>query len=127
MTPVLALRGRLIAASAAILVAAGALHPGAWPLAALGFVVVATLTSAYVWFYPTAVYLRRHKVELAWWVPPGDQPGGALTAGVPFALHVALRNRGGRPLRVLQARILASSAIQVPDGLAVRVHAGWEV
>jgi uncharacterized protein (DUF58 family) len=60
-------------------------------------------------------------------VPPGDQPGGALTAGVPFALRVALRNRGQRALRVLEAKILASSAVQVPDHLALRVDAGWEV
>ena len=127
MTPILALRGRLIAAAAALFVAAGLIHKDAWPLAALGFVVAAALMSAYIWFYPTAIYLRRHKVELAWWVPPGDQPGGALTAGVPFALHVALRNRGQRPLRVLEAKILASSAVQVPDHLALRVEAGWEV
>jgi uncharacterized protein (DUF58 family) len=127
MTPVLALRGRLIAAAAALFVAAGMIHRDAWPLVALGFAVAAALASAYVWFYPTAIYLRRHKVELAWWVPPGDQPGGALTAGVPFALHVALRNRGERALRVLATRIHASSAIQVPAELAVRVEPGWEV
>jgi len=103
------------------------IHANAWALTALGFVVAAALMSAYIWFYPTAIYLRRHKVELAWWVPPGDQPGGALTAGVPFALHVALRNRGQRPLRVLQAKIFASSAVQVPEHLSVRVDAGWEV
>src|SRR5262249_47444133 len=127
MTPNLALRGRLIAGSAALLVAAGMIHANAWALTALGFVVAAALMSAYIWFYPTAIYLRRHKVELAWWVPPGDQPGGALTAGVPFALHVALRNRGQRPLRVMQAKIFASSAVQVPEHLSVRVDAGWEV
>jgi uncharacterized protein (DUF58 family) len=127
MTPVLALRGRLMAASAALFVAAGTVHEDAWPLVAFGFVVAAALSTAYIWFYPTAIYLRRHKVELAWWVPPGDQPGGALTVGIPFPLHVALRNRGQRPLRVLEARILASSAIQVPDELAVRVDPGVEV
>lgn len=127
MTPVLALRGRLIAAAAALFVAAGTVHADAWPLVAFGFVATAALGSAYVWFYPTAIYLRRHKVELAWWVPPGDQPGGALTVGIPFALQLALRNRGQRPLRVLAARIFASSALHVPEELSARVEPGFEV
>src|SRR5262249_24817831 len=53
MTPVLAVRGRLIPGSAALLIAAGLIHKDAWPLVALGFVVVASLTAAYAWFYPT--------------------------------------------------------------------------
>src|SRR5262249_48907599 len=81
----------------------------------------------YLLYYPTAIFLRRRKVELAWWVPPGDQPGGALTVDIPFPLHVALRNRGLGSLRVADIRILAGSAIRVPTGLATRVPAGAEV
>ena len=111
MTPQLAFRGRLIAASAALFIAVDSVHKGAWPLVFLGVVTVCTLGVLFVWFYPTAIFLRRHKVELAWWVPPGDQPGGALTVGLPFTLHVALRNRGQRPLRVIEAHVFASSAV----------------
>jgi len=127
VTPVLALRGRLIAVSGALFVAAGALHAGAWPLIALGTIVLGALMTMYLFFYPTAIFLRRRKVELAWWVPPGDQPGGALTVDIPFSLYIALRNRGQRVLRVADMKILAGSAIQVPDGLRARVPAGVEV
>jgi len=127
LTPVLALRGRLIAAAGALFLAAGALHPGAWPLIALGTIVVSALMTAYLFFYPTAIFLRRRKVELAWWVPPGDQPGGALTVELPFSLYIALRNRGQRLLRVADTKILAGSAVTVPDALKARVPAGHEV
>jgi uncharacterized protein (DUF58 family) len=127
VTPVLALRGRLIAAAGALFVAAGALHPGAWPLVAMGTFVVSALMTAYLFFYPTAIFLRRRKVELAWWVPPGDQPGGALTVDIPFSLYISLRNRGQRVLRVADMRILAGSGLTVPDGLKARVPSGHEV
>lgn len=127
MTPTLALRGRLIATCAALFLAAGGMYRGAWPLVFLGFAAAATLCTAYLAFYPTAIYLRRHKVELAWWVPPGDQPGGALTAGIPFTLHVALRNRGLRPLRIASAQVYASSAVEVPPPISAHVPAGEEV
>jgi uncharacterized protein (DUF58 family) len=127
MTPTLALRGRLVATCAALFLGAGGLYRGAWPLVFLGFAAAAALCVAYLAFYPTAIFLRRHKVELAWWVPPGDQPGGALTAGIPFTLHVALRNRGLRPLRVASAQVFASSAIVVPPPLATFVRPGEEV
>jgi uncharacterized protein (DUF58 family) len=127
MTPILALRGRLIAASGALFVGAGAIHRDAWPLVGLGVLTIAALCTSYLWYFPAAIYLRRHKVELAWWVPPGDQPGGALTADIPFLLHLALRNRGQRPLRVVEARIFASSAIQVPQAVATVVAPGHEV
>ena len=39
-------------------------------LASLGVVLLAL----YLSFYPTAILLRRKKIELSWWVPPGDQP-----------------------------------------------------
>jgi uncharacterized protein (DUF58 family) len=127
MTPSLALRGRLIVATGALFAGIGALSPEAWPLVALGTVILAALCSAYIWFYPTAIYLRRHKVELAWWVPPGEQPGGALTVDHPFNLHMALRNRGGRPLRVLEAKVFASSALGSPQPVRAVVAPGNEV
>src|SRR5436190_22818966 len=115
MTPTLAQRGRLIVACAALFVIAGGVHADAWPLLAFGTVIVCAVCTAYVWFYPTAILLRRRKIELAWWVPPGDQPGGALTVDHPFPLHVALRNHGPVALRVLDLRVLASAALVVPE------------
>jgi uncharacterized protein (DUF58 family) len=127
VTPTLATRGRLLAVFASLLVGAGAIRPEAWPLLALGVVVAAGLCAAYLAFFPTAIYLRRHKVELAWWVPPGEQPGGAVTVDHPFALHVALRNHGRAVLRVLELRVFSSSAIDPPGPIAARVAAGYEV
>src|SRR6186997_2728617 len=88
----------------------GALHATP-PLVGLAAMVFAALSAAYLAFYPTAVLLRRKKIELSWWVPPGDQPGGALAADRAFQLHIAFRNHGARTLRVLNTRVLASSAM----------------
>ena len=109
MIPSLAHRGALVLASAMIMLLVGALH-GSPPLVALAGCSLAALAAAYLAFYPTAVLLRRKKIELSWWVPPGDQPGGALAADRPFSLHVAFRNHGSRTLRILHSRVLASPA-----------------
>lgn len=126
MTPSLALRGRLMAVTGALFVTAGALHPDAWALVALGIVVISALLTAYLAFFPTAIYLRRHKVELAWWVPPGEHPGGALAVDHQFTLHMALRNHGRSVLRVLELRVFTSTAVETPRGLTSRVPAGYE-
>ena len=46
MTPSLALRGRLVAATCALFVAAGSIHAGAWPLVALGALIASALCTA---------------------------------------------------------------------------------
>ena len=56
----------------------GALN-GTAPLVAMGGVVFAGFFAAYLWFFPAAILLRRRKVEISWWMPPGDLPGGALS------------------------------------------------
>jgi len=127
MIPSLAQRGRLIVAAGALFVIAGAVHADAWPLLALGTVIVCAVCTAYVWFYPTAIMLRRRKIEMAWWVPPGDLPGGALTVDHPFALHIALRNHGPVALRVLDLNVLASAALAVPGGIEAKVRRALEV
>src|SRR6185295_2858299 len=106
MIPSLATRGKLVLASAALMIVVGAFR-GAPPLVAMGGGVLIALCAAYLGFYPTAVLLRRKKIELSWWVPPGDQPGGALAADRPFQLHLAFRNHGSRKLRILSTNILA--------------------
>jgi uncharacterized protein (DUF58 family) len=126
LTPTLARRGRLVLASAATFILVGAIHT-APPLVALGGVIVAALLTTYLWFFPTAILLRRKKIELSWWVPPGDQPGGALSVDRPFDLHVAFRNHGGRRLRILDARILGTSALELPPHMEAVVPAGRQV
>lgn len=126
MIPRLTTRGLLILGSAALVLLVGALH-GAPPLVGLGGLVLAALSSAYLVFYPTAVLLRRKKIELSWWVPPGDQPGGALAADRPFQLHIAFRNHGARTLRVLHTRVLASSALDTGGDVPATVTPGKQV
>src|SRR5688500_3824343 len=86
---------------------------GAPPLVAMGGGVLVALLAAYLGFFPTAVLLRRKKIELSWWVPPGDQPGGALAPDRPFLLHLAYRNHGSRTLRVLSTKVLAGRGLEV--------------
>ena len=74
-----------------------------------------------------AILLRRKKIELTWWVPPGDQPGGALAVERPFALHVAFRNHGIRRLRILRVKVLGSDALELPDTVEALVPAGKQV
>ena len=127
MIPILARRGRLLVVVGALFVSTGAIRP-AWPLVALGTVILASIATAYLFFFPIAVLLRRRKVEMAWWVPPGDQPGGALTVDFPFSLHVALRNYGLRKLRILDVKLFASSAMELPEGpTSTDVPRGFEV
>lgn len=126
MLPHLSRRGKLIIASAMLFILIGALR-GSAPVVALGGFVATSLMAYYLWFFPIAILLRRRKVELSWWVPPGDQPGGALTVDRPFSLHMALRNHGQRRLRVLEIEILASRALDVPRDTEALVPAGYQV
>ena len=126
MIPSLATRGKLVLASAALMVLVGAFR-GAPPLVARGGAVLTALLAAYVGFYPTAVLLRRKKIELSWWVPPGDQPGGALAPDRPFALHLAYRNHGSRTLRVLSTKVLAGRGLDVATCPVATVGKGKQV
>ena len=126
MIPSLATRGKLVLASAALMVLVGAFR-GAPPLVAMGGAVLTALLAAYVGFYPTAVLLRRKKIELSWWVPPGDQPGGALAPDRPFALHLAYRNHGSRTLRVLSTKVLAGRGLDVATCPVATVGKGKQV
>lgn len=126
MIPIPARRGRLVLASASLFLVVGSLYTSA-PLVALGGVALSALMTAYLGFFPTAILLRRRKIELSWWIPPGDQPGGALTVDRPFSVHIALRNHGGRTLRVLSADLFGTSALDLPGGLEASVPAGCQV
>jgi uncharacterized protein (DUF58 family) len=126
MIPALATRGKLVLSASALMVLVGAFR-GAPPLVALGGAVLIALAAAYLAFFPTAVLLRRKKIELSWWVPPGDQPGGALAPDRPFALHLAYRNHGSRTLRVLATRILANRGLEVEPCVPASVPPGQQV
>jgi uncharacterized protein (DUF58 family) len=124
--PRLAARGKLVLGTALLFLVVGALH-GAPPLVGLAGVILALLVALYLGFYPTAILLRRKKIELSWWVPPGDQPGGALAADRPFQLHLAFRNHGSRKLRVLSTHILAASTLQIDERPSATVKRGQQV
>jgi uncharacterized protein (DUF58 family) len=124
--PRLAARGKLLLASALVFLLVGALH-GAPPLVGLAGVILTVLCALYLGFYPTAILLRRKKIELSWWVPPGDQPGGALAAERPFQLHLAFRNHGSRKLRILSTNILAASTLQIDERPSATVKRGQQV
>ncbi len=126
MIPSLARRGKLAVATGSSFIFVGALYASP-PLVALGGVLLSSLLAAYLWFFPTAILLRRRKIEISWWVPPGEQPGGALSVDRPFDVHVALRNHGGRALRVLNVEMHGSSALALPEGLEGLVPPGRQV
>lgn len=126
MTPSLAKRGKLILASAASFMVVGALN-GSAPLVALGGVIVASFFAAYLWFFPAAILLRHRQVEIRWWMPPGDLPGGALSVDRLLPLHLALRNHGARRLRVLRVEVLTTAAIEPPTDMEAVMSAGMQV
>jgi len=126
MIPRLAARGKLVLGTALLFLVVGALH-GSPPLVALAGAVLTVLLALYLMFYPTAILLRRKKIELSWWVPPGDQPGGALAVDRPFQLHLAFRNHGSRRLRILSTNILAASGLGVDERPSATVSRGMQV
>jgi len=124
--PRLATRGKLVLATALLFLLVGALH-GAPPLVGLAGGILTVLLALYLMFYPTAILLRRKKIELSWWVPPGDQPGGALAVDRPFQLHLAFRNHGSRRLRILSTNVLASSGLGLDERPSATVNRGQQV
>jgi uncharacterized protein (DUF58 family) len=124
--PRLATRGKLILGTALLFLLVGALH-GAPPIVGLAGAILTLLLSLYLGFYPTAILLRRKKIELSWWVPPGDQPGGALGADRPFQLHLAFRNHGSRKLRILSTNILGASGLAIDEKPSATVKRGRQV
>jgi uncharacterized protein (DUF58 family) len=129
--PRLATRGKLVVGTALLFLVVGALPRDADhatpPLVGLAGLVLAVLCALYLAFYPTAILLRRKKIELSWWVPPGDQPGGALAVDRPFQLHLAFRNHGSRKLRILATRILGASGLAIDDEPSATVKRGQQV
>src|SRR5947209_4375030 len=126
MIPRLATRGRLVLGTALLFLFVGALH-GTPPLVALAGAVLSVLLALYLAFYPTAILLRRKKIELSWWVPSGDQAGGTLAVDRPFQLHLAFRNHGSRQLRVLSTHVLTASGLVIEERPSATVQRGQQV
>ncbi len=126
MIPRLATRGKLVLGTALLFLLIGAIH-GAPPLVGLAGGILTVLLALYLMFYPTAILLRRKKIELSWWVPPGDQPGGALAVDRLFQLHLAFRNHGSRRLRVLSTNVLAASGLSLEERPSATVDRGQQV
>jgi len=124
--PRLASRGKLVLGTALLFLIVGALR-GTPPLVALAGAVLTLLLALYLAFYPTAILLRRKKIELSWWVPPGDQPGGALGVDRPFQLHLAFRNHGSRLLRILSTNILSATGLDIEERPSATVKRGQQV
>src|SRR4051794_6842909 len=126
MIPRLTARGKLLLLTAVLFLLVGAIH-GAPALVSLAGTILSVLLALYLMFYPTAILLRRKKIELSWWVPPGDQPGGALAVDRPFQLHLAFRNHGSRQLRILATNILAASGLSIDEQPSATVKRGQQV
>jgi len=129
MTPALTPTGLTLALVGGAFTLAGAVL-AAWPLLALGLVLVSVLLFLYVMFVPAGAMLRRRNLELAWWVPASESAGGALVADRPLSLQIMLRNRSPFHLTVRQMRIVASSSIKLErsdTGLRALVPARREV
>jgi uncharacterized protein (DUF58 family) len=126
LIPRLATRGKLVLGTALLFLLVGSLH-GSPPLVALAGSILTVLLALYLMFYPTAILLRRKKIELSWWVPPGDQPGGALAVDRPFMLHLAFRNHGSRRLRILSTQVLGSTSLSLDERPSATVNRGQQV
>lgn len=126
MIPRLATRGKLVLGTALLFLLVGSLH-GSPPLVALAGSILTVLLALYLMFYPTAILLRRKKIELSWWVPPGDQPGGALAVDRPFLLHLAFRNHGSRRLRILSTQVLGATSLSLEERPSATVNRGQQV
>jgi uncharacterized protein (DUF58 family) len=124
--PRLAARGKYVLATALLFLVLGSII-GSPPLVGLAGTILSVLLAMYLAFYPTAILLRRKKIELSWWVPPGDQPGGALSVDRAFQLHLAFRNHGSRKLRILQTNILGASNLVIDEKPSATVKRGMQV
>lgn len=126
MIPHLTYRGRLVLATSLLLLFAGALL-GNPPLVELAGAILIALLALHLMFYPTAILLRRKKVELSWWVPAGDQPGGTLAVERAFSLHIAFRNHGSRRLRIHSTRVLSVTGLAIDERPSATVGRGQQV
>ena len=122
--PSLTPRGQAWAIGGGLLLFVGAVA-GAWRVAALGVVSLATLGAVYVAFFPTSILIWRRHLELLWRVERGED-GGAFIAGRPFRLTVTLRNRAPQALGRARLRAFSSTALTPPPSLTMELDAARE-
>ena len=115
--PALTSHGRAwaIGGGALLLVGVAAGSPEA---AALGVLMIAALSTAYLAFFPAAVYVWRRHLELSWRLEQPDAGYDNFVVGRPFQLVVLLRNRAPRPLGRVLLRVFASSALDTPEPIS---------
>src|SRR5688572_9976230 len=73
-----------------------------WPAAVLGGAIVVGLALALAITMPLGPRVRRHRLEVAWWLARGEpgSGGGAVVPGKPFEVRCFLRHRGGMSLEL---------------------------
>ena len=122
--PALSRQGVLVAASAVVLAAAGAIFDRP-ELLGLGIVTAGVLFAVVIAQYPAAIFVWRRHVELTWRVarPPGDP---ALYVGKPLELTVQLRNWAPRSLGTATLEPIVSPALEV-GAVQLAAVAGREV
>ena len=118
--PALSRRGRWLGAAALTLVVLGLVADRA-DVSGLGLGLVALLFFVVIGQYPSAIFIWRRHVELAWRVerPSGD---GILCPGRSLTLSIELRNRAPRGLGIATVRPIASPGLTV-ESVRVRVLA----
>jgi len=109
--PALSRRGRWLGGAALALVALGLIADRA-DVSGLGLGLVALLFFIVIGQYPSAIFIWRRHVELAWRVerPSGD---GILCPGRSLTLSIELRNRSPRGLGIATVRPIASPGLDV--------------
>jgi len=125
--PTLTTSGKSVLATAGIFVLGGIIVRS-WPLVSLGGVALVLLLATMVLFYPRTILLSRRKLEVAWWIPPAESAGGALTVGHPFTLQLFIRNRSPYHLGRAEIGVLRSEPLEMLGAeAATRLPRGAEV
>lgn len=112
MRPTLTTSGKSVLATAGFFVLAGVVVRS-WPLVSLGGLALVSLLTAMVLFYPRTIILGRRKLEVAWWIPPSETGGGALTVGQTFNLQLFIRNRSPYHLGRIELEVLHAEPIEL--------------
>ena len=109
------------AARAAFGAAVFALVIGVWlrspSAAALGGVVLTSLSLALATTMPLGRRVRRQRLEFAWWLAQGDPSagGGVVVPGVPFDVRCYVRHRGSRSLILRSLRPIVPGGVTLVD------------
>ena len=112
MRPALTTNGKVSLAASAVFLTVGTVTP-AWPLFAMGLLLLSTLLVAFVLFVPQAAMFRRRGVEFAWWFPASELPSGAARPDQPVALCLLFRNRSPVAIASTELQFIHSPALEI--------------